>query len=491
MKKNDIAKKNVSIIIPQKVIWKPQPKQEMFMRQGVYEAMYGGSAGGGKSDALLAEALRQVHIPHYRGLILRKTYPQLSELVDRSREIYKPAYPKARWNDNKHVWTFPSGAKIFFGSMHHKKDRIKYQGKRFDYIAFDEGTHFTWEEYSYMFSRNRPGGPGTRVYIRMATNPGGIGHGWVKERFISGKTPGKTYYGEHKVITPEGKLITLKRGRVFIPSNVFDNKILMENDPNYIANLAMLPEEEKNALLYGDWDSFEGQVFTEWKDDHEHYGDMLFTHVIDPFKIPREWKRFRTFDFGYSKPFSVGWWAMDYDGRLYRYRELYGSTGEPNVGVKWTPQKIAETIRDIEKEHEGDNYIQGFADPSIWDKSRGESIAETLERYGIYFEPAENKRIPGKMQFHYRLAFDENGKSMVYIFNTCKDFIRTIPTLIYDDTNPEDINTDMEDHIYDEARYLFAMNPIAPRKNVLAPDVQYNPLSSNTIQRDQYGFIRL
>ena len=155
------------------IVWKPQPRQLEFMRRPEPEALYGGAAGGGKSDALVIEALRQVHIPHYRALILRKTYPQLSDLVDKSQRYYLRAFPEAQYNATSHVWVFPSGAKIYFGSMQHTKDRTNYQGKAFDFIGFDELTHFEWEEYSYMMSRNRPTGPGTRVYLRATTNPAG------------------------------------------------------------------------------------------------------------------------------------------------------------------------------------------------------------------------------------------------------------------------------------------------------------------------------
>ena len=253
-----------------KTVWKPQKKQIEFLSRNEYECLYGGAAGGGKSDALLVEALRQVHIPHYTALILRKTVPQLSELIDRSRQIYSAAFPNAVYNASEHFWRFPSGAKIHFGSMQYVKDRINYQGKRYDFIAFDELTHFTWEEYSYMFSRNRPSGGGTRVYIRATTNPGGVGHGWVKDRFITPAPPMTPIADTYSIIAPNGEKTQMTRHRIFVPSTVFDNKILLEHNPEYLASLAMLPEAERKALLYGDWDSFAGQVFSEWKNDPAH-----------------------------------------------------------------------------------------------------------------------------------------------------------------------------------------------------------------------------
>ena len=249
------------------VVWRPQPRQLEFMRRPEPEALYGGAAGGGKSDALVIEALRQVHIPHYRALILRKTYPQLTDLVDKSQLYYRRAFPGAQYNATSHVWVFPSGAKIYFGSLQYTKDRTNYQGKAFDFIGFDELTHFEWEEYSYLMSRNRPTGPGTRVYLRATTNPGGVGHGWVKARFITPAPPGTPIVEEYPVRMPDGTEKKLKRARVFIPSSVFDNPALLENDPDYLAALASLPEAEKQALLYGSWDSFQGQVFTEWRND--------------------------------------------------------------------------------------------------------------------------------------------------------------------------------------------------------------------------------
>ena len=173
-------------------IWKPQAKQAIFMSRREDEALFGGAAGGGKSDALVVEALRQVKFPHYRALILRKTFPDLSELIDKSMSYYRRAYPAAEYNDSKHVWTFPSGAKIYFGSLSDKKAKYKYQGKAFDYIAFDELTHFEYDDYMYLLSRNRANGSGTRRYMRATANPGGIGHIWVKEPFISPAPPLQT-----------------------------------------------------------------------------------------------------------------------------------------------------------------------------------------------------------------------------------------------------------------------------------------------------------
>ena len=476
--------------IDMKTIWTPQQKQAIFQSRGEYEALYGGAAGGGKSDALLTEALRQVHIPNYRGLILRKTYPQLSELIDRSRDLYSRAYPKAKYNDSKHFWLFPSGAKIYFGAMQHTKDRINYQGKRYDFIAFDELTHFTWDEYSYMFSRNRPSGSGTRVYIRATTNPGGIGHSWVKERFITAAPPLTPVKTEMNVAQPDGKLLTVTRNRIFVPSTVFDNQELLRNDPNYLANLSMLPEKERNALLYGDWDSFCGQVFSEWKNDPAHYGDRQFTHVIEPFAIPKEWKIYRGFDFGYSKPFAVEWIAVDHDGRVYVVAELYGCTENADEGVRYTPQEIAGKIKQMENEHPNlkGKKIYGVADPAIAKAETGQSIEDMMAREGVFFNMGDHERLPGKMQYHYRLAFDSSGIPMMYVFNNCRHFIRTIPALVYDSTNVEDIDTQSEDHIYDCVRYVLMENPITPRKNILAKDMAQNPLEDAPQKLHRYNF---
>ena len=475
-------------------MWKPQPRQQAFMARKEFEAFYGGAAGGGKSDALVIEALRQMHIPHYKCLILRKTFPQLRELIDKSLNYY----PKdASYNASNHTWTFPSGAKIIFGSMNRPQDKIQYQGQAYDVIMFDELTHFTWEEYSYLFSRCRPNGPGTECYVRSTGNPGNIGHGWVKERFITAGAPMQTIWSDVDYVDPDGTKHVVRRSRVFVPSTVFDNKILMENDPTYVAALASMSEAEKQALLYGNWDSFSGQVFLEWKNDPQHYQDRLWTHVIDPFPIPSHWPIWCGLDWGYSRPFSVHWYAIGDSREMYCIREYYGCTGEPNKGVQMEPTAVAQKMREIESE---DPNLKGrkilrVGDPAIWASQGTESIGALMERERVYFDKGNHDRINGKMQCHHRLAFDDKGFPMFQVFNTCKHFIRTVPNLVYDETNVEDIDTDGEDHIYDEWRYVCMKNPIAARIKKLPEPKAYDPLDPldnyyKTKQTDRYDFYR-
>lgn len=259
------------------------------------------------------------------------------------------------------------------------------------------------------------------------------------------------------------------------------NEWLSEDDRRYFDELQRTNPTRYKVAGLGDW-GVEGETFfEEWRDDPEHYIDRVGTHVIEPFEVPEDWRIYRGFDFGYAKPFSVGWWACDHDGRLYRILELYGCTNEPNTGVKWAPDQIFGEVKRIETEHRWlkGRRVTGVADPSIWDASRGVSVAETAARQGVYFEPGDNKRIPGWMQVHYRLRFDENGIPMMYVFKNCKAFIRTMPLLVYDDTKPEDLDTDMEDHIADETRYICMARPINPPKAPPKQAPQYDPLSTD------------
>jgi hypothetical protein len=462
------------------------------MSRWEYEALYGGAAGGGKSDALLIEALRQIRIPHYKCLILRKTYPQLAELIDRSRELYKACCPEAKYNGTEHCWTFPSGAKIYFGSMQYTKDRINYQGKRFDLIIFDELTHFTWDEYSYMFSRNRPNGPGTIVYMRAATNPGGIGHGWVKQRFVTPAAPLTTMVQELKIPRPDGGIDKLMKTRIYVPATIYDNKKLMENDPEYIASLALLPEQERKALLEGSWDTFQGQYFMEWSnkpwvedDNGKQWPNVAFTHVIEPdqIKIQAHWKIYQGFDWGSYAPFSAHWYAVDEQRRIYVFKEFYGCNGVPNKGINMPFDWVGREIRRKENEDPllRNSQITRIADPAIFKEDGGESMADALTRVGLYFEKADNSRVPGWQQVHKRMAFDEEGIPMLYIFTTCPHLIRTLPELIHDEKDVEDLDSDGEDHAADDLRYVCMANPCPARKIVVPKPIQpFDPLNQRS-----------
>ena len=287
-------------------------------------------------------------------------------------------------------------------------------------------------------------------------NPGGVSHGYLKRLFLDRRFEA----GEN----PEDYR--------FIQARVTDNKALMLRQPDYLRDLEALPPKLRKAWLEGCWDVYEGQYFEEFADRPEHYLDRQWSHVIEPFEIPDGWKIYRSFDWGYNKPFSCGWWAVDYDGVVYRILELYGCKETPNEGVKWTPQDVFAQIHKIETEHRWlvGKRIQGIADPAIWDAETGESIADTAAKYRVYFSPGDHKRLPGWMQVHYRMAFDENGYPMMYVFRNCKAFIRTIPLLQYDETKTEDLDTNGEDHVADEVRYFLMSRPIKPRRKK-APDV--------------------
>ena len=309
-----------------------------------------------------------------------------------------------------------------------------------------------------------------RVYYTM--NPGGVGHEYIKRIFIDRRFRDKE--------RPEDY--------VFIQANVYDNTVLMEANPEYIDQLEALPEHKRKAHLEGRWDVYEGQVFEEFRDDPEHYGDREWSHVIDPFPPPSGWRIYRSFDFGYSKPFSCDWWAVDEDGRAYLILQLYGCTDTPNEGLKWHPDKIFSEIARTEREHRWlrGKTIDGVADPSIWDASRGEAIIESADRHLVYFSKGDNKRIPGWMQCHYRLSFDSEGLPMVYFFNTCKAAIRTLPLLQYSSVNPEDLNTDEEDHFADSFRYFAMSRPIAPKYTEKTEEYGDDPLELRRYKKFTY-----
>ena len=456
---------------------KPNAKQDLFLRDTHRHVGFGGARGGGKSWAVRTKAV--LLASKYKGIsqmIVRKSFPELeANHIAPFRKLLgigRPGCP-FKFNESKKIIRFPNGSTIRFAYCDRDSDTDRYQGTEVDVLYLDEATQLSEQQIHDLNACVRGTNPEFPLRTYYTCNPGGKGHAYIKRLFVD-----RQYVGKEK---PEQYS--------FIQSLVYDNKVLLEAHPEYVDELENLPEARRKAWLYGDWNSFVGQVFVEWRDDPHHYQDRRWTHVIDDFPVDSSWKIYRSFDFGYAKPFSVGWYAVDHVGKIYRIREYYGCTGEPNVGLMLTPQEIAKTIREIESTDPNlkGKQISGIADPAIWDKSHGESIAEMMEQERIYFSPGDHARLAGKMQFHYRLAFDSMGIPMFYCFKSCRHFIRTIPILIYDEKKVEDIDTTLEDHIYDEARYLFMEHPLNPRKAEEKKMPAEDPLNQWTQPRTQRG----
>lgn len=426
----------------------PNEKQKLFLDCRKKYIAFGGARGGGKSWAVRAKAkLLALRYGGIRILILRRTLPELEN--NHIRFLRQELAGIASYSKTDKVFTFPNGSTISFGYCANDGDLDRYQGAEYDVIFLDEATQLK-EEWIRRLTACLRGVNDFPKRVYFTCNPGGQGHGYIKRLFIDRRfEPGEN---------PEEY--------VFIPARVTDNTALLKSQPDYLRQLEALPKRLREAWLEGKWNLFEGQFFEEFTDDPVHYGDRRFTHVIAPFDIPREWSVYRSYDFGYARPFSCAWWAVDFDGAAYRILELYGCTATPNEGVRWTPERQFAEIRRIEDTHPllRGRDIQGVADPAIWDTSRGESIYETALHHRIFFTKGDNRRIPGWMQMHYRLTFDDEGYPMLYVFSTCRAFLRTIPLLLYSRTEPEDLDTAMEDHVADECRYFCMSRPIPPRK---------------------------
>ena len=426
----------------------PNEKQRQFLTCKKKYVAFGGARGGGKSWAVRTKAkLLALRYGGIRLLILRRTLPELES--NHIRFLRAELQGAAVYNAAARRFTFPGGSVIDFGYCASDGDLDRYQGAEYDVIFIDEATQLR-EDWMRRLAACVRGVNSFPKRMYFTCNPGGPGHGYIKRLFIDRRF--------NRFENPDDYQ--------FIPAKVTDNTALLRAQPDYLDQLRALPARLRRAWLEGRWDIFQGQVFQEFTDDPDHYADRRFTHVIEPFDIPRSWNVYRSYDFGYAKPFSVGWWAVDYDGCIYRILELYGCTDTPDEGVRWSPDRQFAEIRRIEDTHPWlkGRDIRGVADPAIWDASRGESIYETALKYRIYFQRGDNRRIPGWMQMHYRMSFDNQGYPQLYVFRNCRAFLRTVPALVYSDAAPEDVDTTQEDHVADEARYFCMSRPIAPRR---------------------------
>jgi len=439
--------------------FKPHDGPQMaFLSAPEREVLYGGSAGGGKSWSMCLDPLRYCHHSDFRALMLRRTLKELQELVIISRSIYPKAFPGTVWKESKHKWEFPSGATIELSYVDRDIDVEQYQGQAFAWIGVDElgqmPTPYVW---NYLRSRCRTTNPEIISYMRASANPGGQGQWWLKKMFLDPAPWGESFWAtdietgktlrwpkdpEHcKSVggNPDNAGKPLYRRR-FIPAKLSDNPTLM-SDPQYLEMLLSLPEVQRRQLLEGDWDVSEGAAFTEFSREK---------HVVEPFQIPFNWPRIRAGDYGYAAPSCILWGAVDNDGVIWIYRELY------RKGL--TAEVLGDEINSLEANDP--TMSDAVLDSSCWnDVGLGTSVALTMMDRGTFWRPSDRDRDAGKQEVHRRLSDGSRGKPRVRFFNNCTDMIRTLPMLPVNKTNPEDVDTKAEDHAYDALRYMFMARP--------------------------------
>lgn len=402
--------------------------------------LYGGAAGGGKSYFLrwaLVSLLLKWHAEGNEAVrvgLFCEDYPAL-----RDRHLSKIAYEFPSWlgkmNESVHEFRLSpayGGGVICFRNLN---DPEKYMSSEFAAIAVDELTKNPLETFHALRFRLRwPGVDDTRFLA--ASNPGGIGHAWVRSMWVDGLFP--------------VEMLDIANQFEFVPAKAYDNPHL---PPSYVQLLSSLPEKQRKAYLDGSWDIFEGQVFEEWSSS---------VHVEEPFKIPAHWPKWRAFDWGFTRPYACLWFACDHDGVIHVYRELYGcKPGAPNAGTQETARDVARKIKERERE---DGSIWGVCDPACWQKTGhdGPTIADTMLEEGVSWTRADNDRLQGKQQVHLRLRGWGEGQPGIKVFSSCAHLGRTLPALVYDKHRNEDVDTDGEDHAYDALRYGLMTRPWAP-----------------------------
>ncbi len=436
------------------VVFKPNAgPQSSFLAASEREVLYGGAAGGGKSFAMLADPMRYMGHPQFSGLLLRHTTEELRELIWKSQELYPRIYPGIKWSERKMQWQAPSGARLWFSYLDRDEDVLRYQGLSFSWVGFDEltqwSTPFAW---NYMRSRLRSTAPDLPTYMRATTNPGGPGHIWVKKMFIDPSPAGRAFWATDidtgdtlsypKGHSKEGQPLFKRR---FIPAMLSDNPYLAEGG-DYETMLLSLPEHQRKQLLEGNWDVAEGAAFPEFN---------RRIHVIKHEHIPGNWVKFRACDYGYGSYSAVLWFAVSPAEQVIVYRELYVS--------KVLAKDLAHMVMNCER---NDGQIRyGVLDSSCWHRrgDTGPSLAEQMIMEGCRWRPADRSagsRVAGKNEIHRRLQLDDfTQEPRLVIMDNCTNLIAQLPTLPLDKSNPEDINTKSEDHLYDALRYGVMSRP--------------------------------
>ncbi len=450
---------------PESIAWRPQPgPQHALIDCPLPLVFFGGARGGGKTDGVLGKWGHKAKLygSAFNAIGFRRTTVSFEDAVERAREIYLPVGAKFKMAGGRPTFLFPGGGRVGFRYLETVNDANEYQGRNLTDAWIEEAGQYPAPDPIFRLFGCLRSAEGVPIQMILTANPGGAGQHWLRDMFHLHPFPK----------CPTVLEIEINEGRIraaVIPSRIGDNRVMLANDPGYLDRLRMVGSAELvRAWLEGDWSAIEGAFFSEWKEAK---------HVIRPFDIPGDWLRFRSMDWGFAAPFSVGWWAVAGDdfngdenstiprGALVRYREWYGASG-PQKGIRLTAEEVAAGI--LERD-DGDKFAYSVLDPSAFAQTSGPSIAERMLMAGTTFKPADNKRVAregaigGWDQMRSRLR-GIDGAPMLYCFETCRDSIRTIPVLQHDPMKAEDLDTEAEDHAADEWRYACMSRPWVPRR---------------------------
>lgn len=436
---------------------RPQRRQSRFISCPANEVLYGGARGGGKSFAALLDWL--AHEKRWgklaKGILFRRTMPELEDMMAKAEALFPAA--GGVFKEQSKTWVFHSGAKIKFRYLEQDKHADRYQGHEYNWMCFEEAGNWSSSKALDKLKACLRSAEGVKLRLVLTANPGGVGHNWLKARFIDPIAPGK-------IQVMEGGWT-----RVYIPARVTDNPALLASDPGYIERIrdAAGSEEMVKAWLDGSWDIVAGGMLDDlWREK---------THSLVPFEIPHSWRIDRSFDWGSSKPYSVGFWAESDGtearlangetkawprGSIFRIGEIYGWNGKPNEGTRELAVEVARKIKAYQESVPwGGRVVPGPADNAIHDAENGVCIADDMARLGVKWEKSDKS--PGSrktgweairkyLKAGHKAPMEDPG---LFVFNTCRQFIRTVPTLPRDAKNPDDVDTHSEDHTADETRY--------------------------------------